>query len=181
MEWISINTYNLFDSSGLSKDDIMKRLIDFTKELKADAEIIVIGSSAIILNAERSLATSDIDVLNTISVLSAARYDIQIVNRGILFLCPDYESRLVKLGTYNEVKLYSLGLLDIALVKLGRGLDKDISDIKDIINSGKVSLKEIISKYPEFRSGYGGSTTIIDNNYWAATGQRYNSKDKRMF
>ena len=88
---------------------------------------------------------------------SYSKYDIQIVNEGILFLCEDYRDRLILNADFEGILVYTLGLLDVALVKLGRGLDKDIEDIKEILQSGVVSLEQFKSKYKEFRYGYGGS------------------------
>ena len=110
---------------------------------------------------------------------SYSKYDIQIVNEGILFLCEDYRDRLILNADFDGILVYTLGLLDVALVKLGRGLDKDIEDIKEILQSG-VSLEQFKSKYKEFRYGYKGSFEILDNNYWAVVGEKYLSND-RMF
>jgi hypothetical protein len=172
---------NLFDKDdGLTKEDILSRLELFAKELRSGTTIIVIGAASIILTIDSSRKTTDVDILNTTRVASYSKYDIQIVNEGILFLCEDYRDRLILKADFGGILVYTLGLLDVALVKLGRGLDKDIEDIKEILLSGVVSIEQFKSKYREFRYGYGGSFEILDNNYWAVVGEKYISND-RMF
>ncbi|MEC0227970.1 DUF6036 family nucleotidyltransferase [Paenibacillus alba] len=172
---------HLFDKDdGLTKDDILSRLEMFAKELRQGTTIIVIGAASIILTIDSVRKTNDIDILNTTRVASYSKYDIQIVNEGILFLCEDYRDRLVIKADYGGVLVYTLGMLDVALVKLGRGLDKDIEDIKEIISSDAVSLEQFKLKYKEFRYGYGGNFEILDNNYWAVVGEKFTSND-RMF
>lgn len=172
---------NLFDKDdGLTRIDILRRLELFAKELREGTTIIVIGAASIILTIDSERKTTDVDILNTTRVASFSKYDIQIVNEGILFLCEDYKERLVFQADFNGVFVYTLGLLDVALVKLGRGLDKDIEDIKEILQSGVVSNEEFKLFYSKFRYGYGGSFDILDNNYWAVVGERFVSND-RMF
>ncbi|MDQ0917595.1 DUF6036 family nucleotidyltransferase [Paenibacillus sp. V4I5] len=172
---------NLFDKDdGLTKEDILSRLEMFAKELHQGTTIIVIGAASILLTIDSERKTTDVDILNTTRVASYSKYDIQIVNEGILFLCEDYRDRLILKADFNGILVYTLGLLDVALVKLGRGLDKDVEDIKEILKSGAVSIEQFKSKYKEFRYGYGGSFEILDNNYWAVVGEQYISND-RMF
>jgi hypothetical protein len=81
---------NLFDKDdGLTKDDILSRLEMFAKELRQGTTIIVIGAASIILTIDSVRKTTDIDILNTTRVASYSKYDIQIVNEGILFLCEE--------------------------------------------------------------------------------------------
>lgn len=170
---------NLFDKDdGLTKEDILSRLEMFAKELQQGTTIIVIGAASILLTIDSERKTTDVDILNTTRVASYSKYDIQIVNEGILFLCEDYRDRLILKADFDGILVYTLGLLDVALVKLGRGLDKDIEDIKEILQSGVVSIEQFKIKYKEFRYGYGGSFEILDNNYWAVVGEKYISNDR---
>ncbi|KQX51934.1 DUF6036 family nucleotidyltransferase [Paenibacillus sp. Root444D2] len=172
---------NLFDKDdGLAKEDILSRLEMFAKELRQGTTVIVIGAASIILTIDSERKTTNVDIFNTTRVASYLKYDIQIINEDILFLCEDYRNRLILKANFEGILVYTLGLLDVALIKLGRGLDKDIEDIKEILQSGVVSIEQFKFKYKEFRYGYGGSFEILDNNYWAVVGEKFISND-RMF
>lgn len=170
---------NLF-GPDFSREGLLNRLREFCKHLTPGSEIIIIGAAAIILSIETERKTLDLDILNTVETLAYSKFDIQIVNEDILFLCSDYRDRLTFVNNFSGVDVYTLGLLDVALVKLGRGLEKDFDDIHEILNSGTVAMNEFISKYVDFRKGYGGNVDMLDEHFRSVTGITP-KKDERMF
>lgn len=164
-----------FDRSGVED-----RLRGLCSRIAVESEIIVIGASSILLNYNTGRRTQDVDIISKLQIPFAQEFDVQVVNEGILFLLPDYRDRLVYHFTFGKVNVYALSGLDVCLVKLGRGIDRDIKDIQMLIEKGIVSLSEFKEYYPKFRSVYGGSHYIIDENYFSVTGERYESND-RMF
>jgi hypothetical protein len=177
-----MNEMNFFNhSKDLDKEEILNRLEQFSREIGIRSEIIVIGASSLILGYNLDRKTEDIDILNTVQSLASSKYAIQVVNEGILFLMPDYKDRLNVIAEFRKVTVFSLGALDVALVKLGRGLDKDIDDVKMLFQKGLVSREDFKRYYPKFRDGYGGSYYVIDSSYHSVLGERYDSGNDRMF
>lgn len=170
---------NIFPDK-FGKDGVEERLAELCAKIPRETEIIVIGAASILLNYNIGRQTEDVDIMTKLIIPFAAQYDIQIVNEGILFLLPDYRDRLVEHYTLGKVKVYGLSGIDVALVKLGRGLERDIADIKLLITNNVITLSEFKSYYPKFRAGYGGSYAIVDDNYFCITGDRYEAND-RMF
>jgi hypothetical protein len=164
----------------MSAPEIYSRLEQYCKTVRVESEIIVIGAASIILNVGSGRGTMDIDIITKTYSNAFVLYDIDIVNEGILFLCHDYRSRLVYHGRVGVVNIYALHPMDVALVKLGRGLDRDMNDIKTLVQNGVINLNDFVSMYKVFRSGYGGSYAIIDNNFYAVTGIRI-QPDARLF
>lgn len=163
-----------------TRADIMTRLTKYCQTIRVESEIIVIGAASIILNIGTGRGTHDIDIISKVYTEAITLYDIDIVSEGILFLPRDYRTRLIFHGRVGVVTIYALHPLDVALVKLGRGLERDLNDISDLLINGIISPVDFKNLYMVFRSGYGGSYEVIDRNFYSVTGIKV-PPEPRMF
>ncbi|NPA32606.1 MAG: hypothetical protein GXO04_03165 [Aquificae bacterium] len=122
----------------LNKEEVEKRLKEVLQELNkydlpSDVYLILVGSASLMLKYNLKRSTRDIDVVVRPYIGGLgdilARKGFQLVAEGFLNLHPDYEERLQPLWEIGKVHVFALSPYDLAISKISRGLDKDISDI----------------------------------------------------
>ncbi|MEK6937591.1 MAG: nucleotidyltransferase [Nanoarchaeota archaeon] len=64
-------------------------------------------------------------------------------------LLPDCLEKSKFIRSFGKIKLYTLSLEDIIISKLARGDMRDFSDIKKILESNKIDINYLVSRYKE--------------------------------
>lgn len=127
---------------GLTRDDLVQRLLDFDEEMflryggAIEGErfhIVIVGGGALLLSGMIFRATHDMDAINISPELCAFMepYDINThVSAHIDTFAPSYPDRIKLLDIKGKViDFYTASLEDIVIAKLCAYRDSDIADI----------------------------------------------------
>jgi len=111
------------------------------KGVRQNVYIIIVGAASLILKFRLKRATSDIDILERISAdcnifgglgQLLSRMGFHIVSEAMLNLHPDYSERLELYEHKGLIHVLTLHPYDLAISKIARGFDKDMTDLKQI-------------------------------------------------
>ena len=131
----------------------LKEMEEVTKFFKLEPfDIYLLGGSACIIGEYTTRATMDIDFIDLGypakygKVFSILR-DYDMLEYESTLLSPNYKKRATKLEEYNFINVYILSKEDIIASKIIRLENKDIEDIKEMIdNCNKDILNEVINE-----------------------------------
>lgn len=108
------------------------------KGVSQNVYIIIVDAASLILKFRLRRATSDIDILETISAGHSifgglgqllSRMGFHIVSEAMLNLHPDYSERLELYEQKGLIHVLTLHPYDLAISKIARGFGKDMNDI----------------------------------------------------
>ncbi len=132
---------------------VLKEMEEVTKFFKLEPfDIYLLGGSACIIGEYTTRATMDIDFIDLGypakygKVFSILR-DYDMLEYESTLLSPNYKKRATKLEEFNFINVYILSKEDIIASKIIRLENKDIEDIKEMIdNCNKDILNEVINE-----------------------------------
>lgn len=160
---------------------ILKKIDEFLPEDSRFTIFIIGGAAACLLDSK--IASYDIDVLSTIP----QELD-EAVNKAKMFLKTNIEFGYASVSdmpynTADRLSVYDCGLrkitilipdpLDLILMKLPRGLSKDVDDALELIKKHSIPVDDLVSRFLSETSHYIGSRTsftlivsqVIDSAY----------------
>ena len=165
--------------------DVLGREFD-RKGIEEDLYIILVGAASLILKFNLKRATSDIDILETISTnrrlfggmgQMLSRMGFHIVSEVMVNLHPEYIERLELYEQKDRISVYTLGPYDLAISKIGRGFGKDMEDIagSDLIT--QIDIEKLRSLYFEAVAYWIGDERMYEMN-WKIFLEDYANKRK---
>lgn len=137
-------------------------------EMGTTINVVLIGGAAMILGGNVShKLTFDIDALENKASKLLYKYGISQYDEYYLTLLPDYKDRLVPITriTFSNIKLFSLGMVDLFLTKINAGRNKDKEDCRMLIQEGAVSVSEVDRYYRIWKNKYYPDSSEIHNFY----------------
>jgi len=122
--------------------------------------LVLLGGAAVMLGHKGNRWTMDIDAIYTqgLKGLGDVMEELHIVTDAIAYLHPDYMDRVVPLGTFENIDLFTLSPVDIAISKTARGYGKDFKDIYDSTITDTIDIQEFESLYTEGMDYWIGGT-----------------------
>lgn len=144
------------------------------KGIEQNVYLIIVGAASLILKFNLKRATADIDVLELISsdprplggmgpLLS--RMGFHIVSEAMLNLHPDYLDRLEKFTQKGLIHVFTLNPYDLAISKIGRGLDKDREDIVSSDIASQLNVDYLKELYFEAANYWIGNERTYEMNW----------------
>ncbi len=142
----------------LTEKEVENRLKELLEELNkyelpADIYLILIGGASLILKYNLKRSTRDIDVVVKPYIGGLgdilAKKGFHLVAEAFLNLHPDYEKRLQLLYEKGKVHILMMSPYDIAISKISRGFEKDISDVLESDLIKEIDFKKLKKLYFE--------------------------------
>lgn len=110
--------------------------------MRLSTEVVIGGSSALILNALLSRATEDINLVDEVPealrelhewrAKAQVRYGLYLAHFQSHYLPDGWSSRLTSLGSYGKLKVFLVDPIDIFVGKLFSRRDKDLDDLRTL-------------------------------------------------
>lgn len=139
----------------MNQEDILQILVKLDRELtQRDQEmtLIIVGYSAVILAGLHDRGTEDIDALETGNSRLLYKFGLHLLPEHYLHFHPNYRERLQPIhASFTNLHAYYLHLLDLCLVKLDAGREKDIRDLKYFIEHGFVRRRDLDPLFEEWK------------------------------
>lgn len=146
--------------------DIMKSVESADRRLGRSSRkpgkvpLVLLGGAAIMLGHKGQRWTMDIDAIYTQGLrgLGDVMQELHIVTDAIAYLHPDYMERVVPLRSLENIDLFLLSPVDIAISKTARGYAKDFKDIYDSTVTDSINADEFEALYTEGMDYWIGGT-----------------------
>lgn len=155
---VPVFKYITSGSNGvLDKSDILERIRVMGNRLKDNYKIVAVGGTSLALHGLKE-QTRDVDfIVEYGDILKFAntykeQYDeiIHLAEPGTCFsvyMPADYMSRVENIGTFNNVTLYTLNILDTIVTKSTRFNTRDRDDLQNCTDINEEDLLSRIRDY----------------------------------
>ena len=144
-----------------TKADIENFLIALGKTFRKPGRLYLAGGAALVHMGFRSGSTMDIDVViqtaNEDSMVTAIRRIIEQMQINIEFSSPgdfiplptQWEAHARYIGRYGSVEVFYFDFYSLALSKISQGSDRDLLDVKLLMQQKVIVLEELDAAYNE--------------------------------
>lgn len=146
---------------GVDKTAIESFLRQLGKAFHKPARLYLVGGAALVHAGVRSGTTQDIDIqvgaLNEGDLIVAIQRLIDGLQVNVEFASPvdfiplpaQWESHARFIGRYGKIDVFYFDFYSIALSKIERGNNRDIADVKLLIEQGIIALDALDQSYQE--------------------------------
>jgi hypothetical protein len=148
----------------VTKQQVEQFLQDLGQAFRGRGRMYLLGGAALVHARVRCGPTQDIGLVVTRGDLyQAARKVAQAMSIAIEFTSPSlwiplpsqWETMSRYVGRYGKIDVFYLDFYAIALSKMNRGNDRDIKDVKLLLQQGLLSLAELDAAYGEVVANMG--------------------------
>jgi hypothetical protein len=148
----------------VTKQQVEQFLQDLGRAVRGRGRMYLLGGAALVHARVRCKPTQDIGLVVTRGDLyQAARKVAQAMNIPIEFtslslwipLPRQWETRSRYVGRYGKIDVFYLDFYAVALSKMNRGNDRDINDVKLLLQQGLLSLAGLDAAYGEVVANMG--------------------------
>lgn len=146
---------------GVDKAAIESFLRQLGRTFRKRGRLYLVGGAALVHLGLRSGLTQDIDVqvggANEGELIVAIQQLIQQMQINVEFASPgdfmplpsQWEAHARYVGRYGQIDVFYFDFYSIALSKIERGNDRDIADVKLLVQQGVITLSELDAAYQE--------------------------------
>jgi hypothetical protein len=146
---------------GVDKAAIESFLRQLGRTFHKPGRLYLVGGAALVHLGLRSGLTQDIDVqvggANEGDLIVAIQQLIQQMQINVEFASPgdfmplpsQWEAHVRYVGRYGQIDVFYFDFYSIALSKIERGNDRDIADVKLLVQQGIITLSELDAAYQE--------------------------------
>ena len=148
----------------VTKQQVEQFLQELGRAFRGRGRIYLLGGAALVHAGVRCRPTQDIGLVVTRGDLyQAARKVAQVMNITLEFtslslwipLPSQWEMMSRYVGRYGKIDVFYLDFYAVALSKMNRGNDRDINDVKLLLQQGLLSLAELDTDYGEVVANMG--------------------------
>ncbi len=162
----------LHNSDEINADELYEFISSISKYIEEEINMYALGGTALtILKIKKSTLDIDINIQTSkeykyickiFEELGFERNGIRwTTQEGLAFdmfhssnimgteLLEDCKTKSKFIKEFGNIKLYTLPLEDIIISKLARGDPRDFDDIKLLLNTQKINLKDLTERYKE--------------------------------
>lgn len=146
---------------NVTKADIEKFLNALGKAYRKEGRLYLAGGAALVHMGLRSGSTLDIDVVieatNEDEMITAIRRLVEQMQINIEFASPadfipipsQWAAHAKYIGRYGKVDVFYFDLYSLALSKISRGSDRDLVDVRLLVQQKLIMLDELDAAYQE--------------------------------
>jgi hypothetical protein len=158
------------------KDRILEHLDMLNQAIKdkypdSKIHIILIGASSLLIKHSLQRATHDIDITDSgiprlIGIGGMLqKLGFHVVSEVLVNFHPDYVDRLEMVSDKENISILSIHPYDIAITKIGRGLQKDFDDLFESNILSKIDIPRLDDLYQEASSYWIGDPENFSRNW----------------
>ena len=146
---------------GVDKTAIESFLQQLGRSFRKSGRLYLVGGAALVHARVRPGFTQDIDIqisgANEGELIVAVQQLIQKMQINVEFASPadfiplpsGWEMHSQYIGRYGEIDVFYFDFYSIALSKMERGNNRDIADVKLLVQQGIITLNELDTAYQE--------------------------------
>lgn len=166
--------------------DLLKFIENTDKEISEEIILVAVGGTAMnLLNLKES--TKDIDFCTKtkkqkdifVKATKDSKFKIDIWYDGYIFtlqLPEDYIEKSKLYKKYKKIELRTLNPIDIILTKTARLNQRDIEDIKTLLNKQKIKKQDITERFNQIKKSIPGSEKEYQENFNLILKEFFNEK-----
>lgn len=176
----------------VKKEDIIKLLIEIDKSLPEGVhfKLFIIGGSAACL-LDSKVFSRDIDILSSIppelndAIIKAkcvTGIDVEFGYTSVSDMPYNTEDRLILCDLFlRKLTVYVPDPLDLILMKMPRGLEKDIVDSLALIKNFSIDYNSIVNRYLSETGHYIGNREVVNSLMAQLISSAYGEEKERQF